>query len=843
MPLPLLSKIRRLTHCFLLAFLFLWNTPSFAQDFMMQGWYWDYPKTAAGNNWANTLEGKAAELGSACFTYLWLPPLSRASFGSSSNGYDPKDLYDLGEYGLGPTGFGARSDVDALIAALNANGVQAIADVVYNHRDGGAPENNQAVADYITTHYNAAKNPFPSDRWRCILPITAGADGDYYFKVSSKSGDSRFFNKGYRVYVETNTVGWQGMADGNEVEPNGGGDCGQGNNDIILGRNFNASIDANGCTVDEFHLNLTTSDFDAAGDTLYIYLTNPNGDYSDHRVYGLWFAPNSGSAGDIVSQLDYQTYTDFTNMPSGQGAMNFENFRPNTNNTATTFLTGDWDWLWFFYDYDQNSVDTQNKLFDWTTWLFNEVGIEGLRMDAVKHFDPAFLGALMDHMDGQGLNPGMVVGEFFDGNPFLLKSWVDDVYANMLQSSFPVRVFDFSMRNALKEACDNTAYDTRNIFNSGVVNGAGGSGFNTVTFINNHDFRDAGQPVQNDPMLAYTYILTNNQIGLPCVFYPDYFGESIPHAPTVTLKAEIDALINLHKTHVFGATSIDYLNRFSTPYSSNYLSAGDGADAGSSLIYQISGGASGQEMIVAINFANTTLRVDHGVNMTNLAVGQALNDELGNSNFPSAIVSGSNQIYIELPPRSYSVWTTSSALPVELLSFTAQASPKQTIDLTWRVELEEQMSHYEVERSEDGRNFQLLQNIPAKGRLAQSEYGHEDKAPLLNQDLYYRLKMVNLDGSYAYSNVQLVRITTGGLVEVRPNPVVDQSEVIFNSLSKAPLELILYDVQGAALQRLEQGVERGLNTFPIDLNVLKSGVYQLVIQQGEQRWVKSLVKQ
>ena len=72
-----------------------------SQDVMMQGWFWDYPKTAAGENWTDTLKNIATDMGDAGFTHIWLPPFSRASFGSNSNGYDPQDLYDLGEYGQG----------------------------------------------------------------------------------------------------------------------------------------------------------------------------------------------------------------------------------------------------------------------------------------------------------------------------------------------------------------------------------------------------------------------------------------------------------------------------------------------------------------------------------------------------------------------------------------------------------------------------------------------------------------------------------------------------------------------------------------------------------------------
>jgi len=88
---------------FFLLLLFMSGSFLFAQDFMLQGWYWDYDKDGcngfSGPNWAQTLDGNVSALANAGFTYVWLPPLSRSSFGACSNGYDPKDLYDLGEFG------------------------------------------------------------------------------------------------------------------------------------------------------------------------------------------------------------------------------------------------------------------------------------------------------------------------------------------------------------------------------------------------------------------------------------------------------------------------------------------------------------------------------------------------------------------------------------------------------------------------------------------------------------------------------------------------------------------------------------------------------------------------
>ncbi len=668
-----------------------------AQDVLMQAWYWDYPKSTDEANWADTLRIKANTIEAAGFTHLWLPPLSRASSGNNSNGYDPKDLYDYGEYGGGATGFGTRTDLDSLTSTFNNIGIEIIADLVFNHRDGGKAENNPGLADYEAnydwTKADNGANPFPYDRMRVILPIggtTGLVAGNYYFKLRSSSQHSRFYNWEYKFYAETNVTGWQGQADDTESEPNGGGDCGEPNNNLQLGVNMNAQVDNGGCGIDEFHLNLTSTDFNASGDTLFLYFGNRNSGYSDEKIIGIWY---DGTGSDVVSDIEYQTYTDFSQVASGQGLMDWSNFKPNLD--RPTYLEGDWDAMYFYYDYDQFQNDTKAKLIDWTKWNWDSVGVRGMRMDAVKHFTPEFVGDMLDSLHYSGMNPSMVVGEFYDFNASSLAGWVNSVYSymdNSTKDSISPKVFDFSLRDNLRKACDETAsFDTRNVFNGSVVDATSLSGFNVVTFVNNHDFRDKtgySAFIQNNANLAYAYILTNNQLGVPLVFYPDYFGYpadtiKYPYFPAEKsgYSDDLDKLMLLNKDYIYGATAVDYLNRYSTPYSSSYLSG----SAGSCLIYQLSGGVAGKEVIVAINFSSSSLQVDHQIAMNNgLAVGSQLYDIIGNSAHPYAQVNGSNQIYIDLPARSWSVWVQGNPVaplpPSKLLIIQAAAN---RIAISW----------------------------------------------------------------------------------------------------------------------------------------------------------------
>ncbi len=813
-----------------------------AQDFMLQGWYWDYPKTCNGFSWVDTLQSKVSQM-SGKFTFLWLPPLSKASSGACSNGYDPRDLYDLGQYG-GPTGFGTRAKLDALVASLSANGISPVADVVYNHRDGGRPEHNPAVRDYITVHYEDYKNPFPSDRFRCALPLggaSGNGAGNYYFKISSKTGSSRFFDKPYKVYMETKTVGWQNQPDAYESEPNGGGDCWEGNNTITLGRNWNAHVDAMGCKVDEFHLNLQSSHFNPAGDTLFIYLTNLNGDYSDHRIYGLWSA---NANADIVNQLIYQTWTDFTSMPSGQGAANFENFRPNSTNASTTWLEGDWDWLWFFYDVDQDIPSTQTMYTDWTRWLWTNAGIRGYRLDAVKHFPPDFVGLILDNLatGSPSIQPDMVVGEYLDTDPNKLKNWVNQVDAQKGASTAHIRAFDFSLRQALKDACDTYAYDVRNVFSAGMVDAAGASGFNVVTFVNNHDYRHAGEPIQNDPMLAYAYILTNNQVGLPCVFYPEYFGKAVPNYPNVYLKPQIDSLIQVHKDYIYQSDERSYLSKAGSGYSSTYHSG----YPHTTLLYQLKGGIAGKDVLVCINFAGEPLDVDHTIDGSNFPVGTQFNKVAGSTTTPTFTVGSGYWVNLKVPARSYAVWVQGAVFPAELVHFDVERSGIQDVQLKWRSTSEANFYAYHIERSSDAKTFHTIGKVMAQGTAQRgADYTWTDEALPLGRTWYYRLRMEDQDGSVQYSPVRSIPLPAAEqLFRAWPNPFRERIFLQGLGTNETSLWVRLSDAYGRLV--FANPLAEGPAAEPVQAitpGSLLAGVYWLQVTDGRQvLWQQKVVK-
>lgn len=79
--------------------------------------------------------------------------------------------------------------------------------------------------------------------------------------------------------------------------------------------------------------------------------------------------------------------------------------------------------------------------------------------------------------------------------------------------------------------------------------------------------------------------------------------------------------------------------------------------------------------------------------------------------------------------------------------------------MKWNVALESRLSRYELERSPDGSTFQKIGDIIAKNSPTSASYAyHENIQTNPSSTYYYRLKAVNIDGTYHYSEIVFIKI-------------------------------------------------------------------------------------
>ncbi len=170
-----------------------------------------------------------------------------------------------------------------------------------------------------------------------------------------------------------------------------------------------------------------------------------------------------------------------------------------------------------------------------------------------------------------------------------------------------------------------------------------------------------------------------------------------------------------------------------------------------------------------------------------------------------------------------------SPLPVELKDFYAQAAGCEVM-LVWSSASESDFDYYLLERSIDGRNFQPLSQIEAAGGSFLKTYQYQDRtAAEVN---YYRLKMVDFDGSFEYSDIVSVAThcdLSAGHLQLYPNPISFRQHNLNLRLHtrKTLARLVLTNVAGQQMKAATLVVQPGWNILSLDISDLPAGIYFL----------------
>jgi hypothetical protein len=177
-------------------------------------------------------------------------------------------------------------------------------------------------------------------------------------------------------------------------------------------------------------------------------------------------------------------------------------------------------------------------------------------------------------------------------------------------------------------------------------------------------------------------------------------------------------------------------------------------------------------------------------------------------------------------------------LPLTLLTFTAETAGKD-VKAIWTTANEVNTKQFVVERSIDGRSFAAVGTIASKNTPQVNQYFFVDAKPV-NGISYYRLKMVDKDGSFTYSAV--VKITKTGLsiLSVVPNPVTDKM-VVSHAAPAGRATISIVGVDGRQVKQTV--VQRGVMQSFLDLTDLQSGVYTIVFTNGTEKLSLQFIKQ
>lgn len=181
-------------------------------------------------------------------------------------------------------------------------------------------------------------------------------------------------------------------------------------------------------------------------------------------------------------------------------------------------------------------------LSDWGAWLRAQTGVDGFRVDAVKHIEPGFLDTFAARARLSAPGPFSLVAEYWDTNHDLLEEY-------QAATRHQMSLFDFGLFYALWDMTEKPGEFNMNVLLTKRLRDRS----RATMFVSNHDV-DRAQPIHRRKR-RLAYAITMTMAGRPSVFYRDYFGAEDPALPRV-----LPALVSVHNRFARGAEIVRFVD-------------------------------------------------------------------------------------------------------------------------------------------------------------------------------------------------------------------------------------------------------------------------------------------
>lgn len=248
---------------------------------------------------------------------------------------------------------------------------------------------------------------------------------------------------------------------------------------------------------------------------------------------------------------------------------------------------GNYDYL-MFNDLDLNHPEVVKELCKWGIWVSNELSLDGMRLDAIKHMDDVFIKQFLDAVRSDRGNNFYAVGEYW-------KNDFDSLEEYLKYTDYSLNLFDVPLHYKMFEASQKGRdFNLTNLTDDTLV-----TRFpeNAVTFVDNHDSQH-GSSLESQVKswfkpLAYGIILLMEK-GYPCIFYGDYYRMGDQESPH---RLIIDILLNVRKDFAYGKQN----NYFDHPNTVGFTREGDDIRENSGLAFLMSNGEDGDKVMYVGN--------------------------------------------------------------------------------------------------------------------------------------------------------------------------------------------------------------------------------------------------
>ena len=252
----------------------------------------------------------------------------------------------------------------------------------------------------------------------------------------------------------------------------------------------------------------------------------------------------------------------------------------------------------------------------------------------------------------------------------------------------------------------------------------------------------------------------------------------------------------------------------------------------------------------ATGISNLVLKQFHGTGTNpNNYTGPAQSFSTAISGFTVNWNSTRNWWEIKVPVTSFSGFYITSApasvLPISLDYFTGKTVDNKSV-LSWKVNCTSARVNFEIQRSNDGINFFTITTLTADQLRCSQPFDAIDEQPLSGIN-YYRIKIIDPNEKYYYSNIVSLLVKVKGLeiLTISPNPVRKENAVLkINTGAKLQAIIIIADFTGRLISNKAATLVPGINQVILNTQSLATGAYQVTVYSaGEIPKTTKLIKQ
>lgn len=185
--------------------------------------------------------------------------------------------------------------------------------------------------------------------------------------------------------------------------------------------------------------------------------------------------------------------------------------------------------------------------------------------------------------------------------------------------------------------------------------------------------------------------------------------------------------------------------------------------------------------------------------------------------------------------------------PVELAKFDAKLVNDIQVELSWQTHSEENSSHYEIERSTTGEENSFVkvgEQTAAGTSIEVINYFFTDRITFQSKYLYYRLKMIDLDGKFQYSDTEVIKLNQIDIpdIQVYPNPAIDEISLAAELTQAGTTQIQVFSLEGKLVKNIEYTATENRMRTKFDISDLAAGLYLLQITNEENRLVTKFQK-